>query len=104
MSEEALSVALALIAVAVSILALRTARGARVTVAGTPTLARFSVRVLDGEANRVVGDDTRDYALLLSLSSGSDAPVTMSGCLLRVTYRTRANFLGAVDLNPRTDV
>jgi hypothetical protein len=104
MSGEVVSVALALIAVAVSVFALRTARGARVAAAATPTPARFSVRVMDGEADRVVADDSREYALLLSLSSGADAPVTVSSCLLRVTYRTRANFLGAVDLKPRTDV
>jgi len=62
MSGEAVSVALALIAVAVSVFALRTARGARVAAAATPGPARFSVRVMDGEADRVVADDTRDTA------------------------------------------
>ena len=61
---------------------------------------RLRVHVLDGQVRRALADDTRDYALLASLGNDSDSTVTVARLTLRVTYQTRANFLGAVDLEP----
>src|SRR4029450_10014640 len=42
--------------------------------------------------------DARDYAFLLAIENGSGAETTVAEIELRVSYRTRANFCGAVDL------
>jgi hypothetical protein len=59
--------------------------------------------VLEGRARRTIADDTREYLLRLSLENAGDSAVAVSSAVLRVTYRTRANFLGAVDLSPLSD-
>jgi hypothetical protein len=103
--------ALALLSYVTSLLAIRVARQAqRASAAATaaagpaPPPAVFRVDVLEGQARRTLSDDSRDYALLVSFTNDTAEQVVVSGCVLRVTYRTRANFLGAVDLEPRTDV
>ena len=60
-------------------------------------------RVEEGHARRLLGDDTREYVLRVSLRNGLATPVVVSACQLRVTYLTRANFLGVVDLAPTAD-
>ena len=61
---------------------------------------RLRVHVLDGQVRRALADDTRDYALLASLGNDTGSTLTVARLTLRVTYQTRANFLGAVDLEP----
>jgi hypothetical protein len=100
MVGETIALALAAAAFIVSMLAYRSA------TAGRSDHVRINVpnlRVLvhKGQAVRSVADDTRDYVLLAELTNDADAAITISGCQLRVTYRTRANFLGAVDLDLR---
>ena len=62
--------------------------------------AGLRVRVVEGHARRTLGDDSRDYALRVSLANELTTSITIRRIVLRVTYRTRANFLGAVDLEP----
>jgi hypothetical protein len=99
---DAIAIALALVALGVSLLAYRSAavgRGERPVVDATG----LRVRVREGQARRSLSDDVRDYALLTELTNDTDAAVTISSVRLRVTYRTRANFLGVVDLDPRPE-
>jgi hypothetical protein len=56
-----------------------------------------TVTVIDGQTRRDVASDTRDYAFVVSATNPSAAERRCT-VTLRVTYRTRANFLGAVDL------
>jgi hypothetical protein len=77
------------------------ARSARSnTPEATPAL---TVTVIDGRARRSLADDTRDYALRVLLRNEGQ-PTTVGAIVLRVTYRTRANFLGAVDLKPSLEI
>jgi hypothetical protein len=100
-----LAVALAILAYVISLRALSVARQSqRPNAAAAAGRGRPLLEVLEGQARRDIADDSRDYALVVAVTNDSDTPVTLSGCVLRVTYRTRANFLGAVDLEPRTDV
>jgi hypothetical protein len=101
---EVAALALAIAALIVSVVALRAVRRvhtAHPTAGDAPVEAILRVSVLEGEARRTVADDTRDYALCVMIMNGRDAAVAVSRVTLRVTYRTRANFLGAVDLEPR---
>jgi len=102
---EVVALALAIVALIVSVVALRAMRGGHTAVAhptaGDAPVEAIRVSVLEGEARRTVADDTRDYALCVMIMNGRDAAVAVSHVTLRVTYRTRANFLGAVDLEPR---
>jgi hypothetical protein len=85
------------IALAIGIAGYRTARAAlQAAHAGDRRSLRASI--LEGRARRRVSDDTREYALRVSLANDSGGPRTIASTILRVTYRTRANFLGAVDL------
>jgi hypothetical protein len=45
-----------------------------------------------------VPSDTRDYVFIVNVTNSSAADQRLQEPTLRVTYRTRANFLGAVDL------
>jgi hypothetical protein len=63
--------------------------------AGAP---RTDVQVLEGHTRRDVASDTRDYAFVVNVSNRSNSERRLPDPTLRVTYRTRANFLGAVDL------
>jgi hypothetical protein len=103
MAGDAIAIALALVALLVSVLAYRAAvssRNQRSPTEGSP----LRVRVSKAEAARALADDTRAYVLHLDLTNDSDAAFTISSCRLRVTYRTRANFLGAVDLESQPPV
>jgi hypothetical protein len=76
--------------------ALRSARPARM-----PSLRLCA---LDGHARRSLADDTREYAILVELVNDTTRTVAITNVALRVTYRTRANFLGAVDLGTAAGV
>jgi hypothetical protein len=68
-----------------------------------PSRLRLAVRVLEGRARRTIADDTREYLLRIALENAGGSAAAVSGAALRVTYRTRANFLGAVDLAPLSE-
>jgi len=87
------------IALAVGIAGYRTARAA-LQAAHASDRRSLRASILEGQACRRVRDDTREYALRVSLTNDSGVPCTIASTILRVTYRTRANFLGAVDLPP----
>ena len=99
---SALLSTVALAALMLSVVAYRNARQAlRSSHPGRP--ASPGLQVLEGRARRSVADDTRDYAILVELFNDTAAAVTITTITLRVTYRTRANFLGAVDLEAEPD-
>jgi uncharacterized cupredoxin-like copper-binding protein len=96
----------ALIAAGVAVLA------AVVAVRATAVLARtmlaqdrqtspppLTAQVLGGKTRRGVGEDTREYSFSVVLTNHTRDERQVTGTQLRVTYRTRANFLGAVDLD-----
>ncbi len=58
----------------------------------------MDVQVREGHTRRELSSDTREYAFVVSITNRSNTERRLSGTTLRVTYRTRANFLGAVDL------
>jgi len=101
---SALFTAVALAALALSAMAYRGSRQALSRthpVRGThPAGGSFALQVMEGRARRSISDDTREYALLVELANDSAHAIAVSSVALRVTYRTRANFLGAVDLQP----
>src|SRR5688500_12668808 len=91
----------AVAALATSLAAYRTSRRAlSVRASGLGGFPAVQVQATEGQAKRVVADDIREYALRVSLSNATPAAVSVASLVLRVTYRTRANFLGAVDLAP----
>ena len=102
MGSALLSV-IAVAALTLSAAAYRSSRQAlrRAQSGPTPSLR---LRALDGEARRSLADDTRDYAILVELVNDTAEAVAVTRIALRVTYRTRANFLGAVDLETVADV
>ena len=97
MAGEAVAVALALVALVVSVLAYRSVRR---DARPADDASGLRVRVTEGVASRAMAEDRRNYALRTQLTNDSDLAITISSFRLRVTYRTRANFLGAVDLVP----
>jgi hypothetical protein len=101
MGSALLSV-IAIAALTLSVVAYRGSRQAlqRAQNGWTPSVR---LRALEGEARRSVADDSRDYAILVELVNDTAATVAVTSVALRVTYRTRANFLGAVDLETVSD-
>jgi hypothetical protein len=98
-----LSVIPTLVALAAAVFAWRTSRAALQAVAAAQQVPRqyargLGVTVVDGRAHRDLTTDARDYAFLLAVENGAGAETTVSDVELRVSYRTRANFCGAVDL------
>jgi hypothetical protein len=57
-----------------------------------------ALTVVDGQSRRELGPDTREYLFVVSATNPSAAERRFKAATLRVTYRTRANFVGAVDL------
>ena len=106
MSAEVVTLIAAAVAVFSAVLAVRaTALVARTVLAHQqgPQLAA-AVTIVDGQTRRDLASDTRDYVFVVSATNPSTAERRFSVATLRVTYRTRANFLGAVDLvDERTD-
>jgi hypothetical protein len=96
---SALLSAVALAALALSVLAYQNSRRA-LRSASPPPQPTLRLRVIDGHMRRSIAADTRDYAVAVDLANETRAPVTIRTIALRVTYRTRANFLGAVDIDP----
>ena len=94
------SALLSVVAVAALTLSLAAYRGSRQALRRTrpaPT-ALLRLRAMDGYARRSLADDTRQYAIFVELLNDTARTVAITSIALRVTYRTRANFLGAVDL------
>lgn len=109
LTPSASALVASLFATGASIVALVTARAAlrRAGVRSGDRAARqpgLALEVVDGEARRTVADDRREYALRLMGVNGGGKTETLAAATLRVTYRTRANFLGAVDIPPQTSV
>jgi hypothetical protein len=101
-TAEAVALIAAAVAVFAAVLAVRaTALVARSVLAadrkGSST-APLSAEVVDGKTRRGVGDDIREYAFNITLTNRTGAERQVARSELRVTYRTRANFIGAVDL------
>jgi hypothetical protein len=57
-----------------------------------------AIDVLDGSVQRDLATDLRRYRFAVALRNHSPLERTIAAAGLRVSYRTRANFLGAVDL------
>jgi hypothetical protein len=98
----AISVAAAMVAAAAAFIAVRAIpRGgvARARLAEKPTaVGGLAVSVLDGSVVRELPADLRRYAFTVAITNQSDVDRMVTAAALRVRYRTRANFLGAVDL------
>jgi len=87
------------VAVFAAVLSVRaTALVARTVLAHQAGASLPDVQVLEGHTRRDVGADARDYAFVVHATNRSNSERRLTGATLRVTYRTRANFLGAVDL------
>jgi hypothetical protein len=71
------------------------ARTVLATHAGPPP---GDAQILEGHTRRDIASDTRDYVFVVNLTNRSNVERRFPEPALRVTYRTRANFLGAVDL------
>lgn len=99
-SAEVVALIAAAVAVFAAVLAVRaTAFVARSVLAGpggTPTAA---VQVIEAHTRRDIAADSRDYVFVVTFTNPKDIERRFSEPTLRVTYRTRANFLGAVDLS-----
>jgi hypothetical protein len=93
-----LTIAGAVVSVAAAAVAIAAARSARRLAAPASSVAGIDVDVLDGSVRRELAADLRRYAFTVALANRSSAAKTIAAAGLRVSYRTRANFLGAVDL------
>jgi hypothetical protein len=104
-SAEVVALIAAAVAVFAAVLAVRaTALVARTVLAhreGQSPRDLLTLRVTEGHTRRDIGTDTRDYAFVVAVSNQSASDWRFEPPTLRVTYRTRANFLGAVDLAAR---
>jgi len=101
-SAEIVALIAAAVAVFSAVLAVRaTALVARTVVAAQPVAAPgspLSFRVNEGHTRRDVATDARDYVFVVAISNASTSERRLDPVMLQVTYRTRANFVGAVDL------
>jgi hypothetical protein len=101
-SAEIVALIAAAVAVFAAVLAVRaTALVARTVLTHQEGQSRrnpLTVRVSEGYCRRDLTTDTRDYAFVVAVSNQSATERRFGPPALRVTYRTRANFLGAVDL------
>jgi len=94
----------ALIAAAVAVFSAVLAVRATALIAGTAVTlhrrasAAESITVREGHTRHDLASDTRDYAFVIDARNSSNSERRLTAAALRVTYRTRANFLGAVDL------
>ncbi|HTM04228.1 MAG TPA: hypothetical protein VL173_12030 [Vicinamibacterales bacterium] len=64
----------------------------------------LSVQAVHGKTRRDVAADTRDYSFTVAIANRSGADRRLVRIELRVTFRTRANFLGAVDLTSEQNI
>ena len=60
--------------------------------------APVTLTVITGRAERTIADDRRAYDFTISISNRSAQEKTFDRLALRVSFRTRANFCGAVDV------
>jgi hypothetical protein len=100
-SAEVVALVAAAVAVFAAVLAVRaTALTARTVLASQEALPRppVSITVSEAHTRRNLSSDTRDYAFVVSATNRAASDWRCDEPALRVTYRTRANFLGAVDL------
>lgn len=100
MSAEVVALIAAAVAVFSAVLAVRATAliaGAAVTMDQRASQSDPIV-VREGHTRRDLASDTRDYAFVIDVRTPSTSQRRLTAATLRVTYRTRANFLGAVDL------
>lgn len=98
-SAEVVALIAAAVAVFAAVLAVRaTALVARSVLASSTVTASAEAQVLEGHTRRDVAADSRDYVFVVKLTNATNLDRRFAEPTLRVTYRTRANFLGAVDL------
>ena len=99
-SAEIVALLAAAVAVFAAVLAVRaTALAARSVLAESSSSKLPTFRVVQGHTRRDIGTDTRDYAFEIAASNPLPTEWQCDEPRLRVTYRTRANFLGAVDFS-----
>ena len=100
MTAEVVALIAAAVAVFSAVLAVRaTALAARTALTMHRRASEAdSIVVREGHTRRDLASDTRDYAFVIDVRNASGAERQLTAATLRVTYRTRANFLGAVDL------
>ena len=100
------SALLSVVAVAALGLSVAAYRSSRQALRNAPPArtSSFRLRALEGQARRSIADDAREYAILVELINDTADVVAVTNVGLRVTYRTRANFLGAVDLAAGSEV
>jgi hypothetical protein len=98
-SAEVVALIAAAVAVLAAVLAVRAAALAARAVLAEPSSAKLpAFRILEGHTRRDIGTDTHDYVFVIAASNAMAMEWRCDAPTLRVTYRTRANFLGAVDL------
>jgi hypothetical protein len=100
-SAEIVALIAAAVAVFAAVLAVRaTALVARTVLANASQAGppRQSIRIVEGQARRDLATDTREYSFVVVVANESSGVRRFEPPTLRVTYRTRANFLGAVDI------
>jgi len=99
LSAEVIALIAAAVAVFAAVLAVRAtalvARSVLASSAGTPA---SEAQVLEAHTRRDIAADSRDYVFVVELTNAKSLDRRFPAPTLRVTYRTRANFLGAVDL------
>ena len=95
-SAEVVALIAAAVAVFAAVLAVRAtalvARSVLASSTGTPA------QILEAHTRRDIAADSRDYVFVVTLTNPKNLDRRFTEPTLRVTYRTRANFLGAVDL------
>jgi hypothetical protein len=101
-SAEIVAIIAAAVAVFAAVLAVRAAAlVARTVLTDRARQSRedpLAIKVTEGRSQRHLATDTRDYTFTVTVSNESPSARRFDSSILRVTYRTRANFLGAVDL------
>lgn len=98
-SAEIVALIAAAVAVLAAVLAVRaTALVARSVLASPTGPPVAGAQVLEAHTRRDLAADARHYVFVVKLANPTTLDRTFPGPTLRVTYRTRANFLGAVDL------
>ena len=101
-AADIVAIIAAAVAVFAAVLAVRTAAlMARTVLTDRAAQSRrdpLVIKVTGGQSRRDLTTDTRDYAFVVTVSNESPSERRFEFPVLRVTYRTRANFLGAVDL------
>lgn len=91
----------AAVAILAAFIAVRNARFVRLHLQQVRSVdAPVAIAVVSGRAERTIADDLRRYEFEMSITNGSSREKTFDRVVLRVSFRTRANFCGAVDVLP----